>query len=137
MLMSETLTALSGSWADWSQDGAHVERTRPRHVWQVSKHAADTHLQVETELSLLEARAGTAEVLVVGSGYAGIELATTVAERLGSKGQVRMVTAGEPPLPQCQACSQPTERVCMRSKGSSLHCLPGGLGQVFMSVLCA
>ena len=38
---------------------------------------------------------GTAEVLVVGTGYAGIELATTVAERLGSKGQVRMVTAGD------------------------------------------
>ena len=56
-------------------------------------------VQVEAELRALEARPGTAEVLVVGTGYAGIELATTVAERLGSKGQVRMVTAGRRPLP--------------------------------------
>lgn len=51
-------------------------------------------MQVDRELKALEARVGTAEVLVVGTGYAGIELATTVAERLGAKGQVRMVTAG-------------------------------------------
>lgn len=54
-------------------------------------------MQVEAELTALEARPGTAEVVVVGTGYAGMELATTVAERLGSQGQVRMVTAGKPP----------------------------------------
>ena len=59
-------------------------------------------MQVEAELRALEARPGTAEVLVVGTGYAGIELATTVAERLGSRGQVRMVTAGRCPLPHPQ-----------------------------------
>ena len=70
-----------------------------------TKRACCCDLQVETELSLLETRAGTAEVLVVGTGYAGIELATTVAERLGSKGQVRMVTAGKQPLLQAHACA--------------------------------
>ena len=64
----------------------------------ISERAAN--VQVEGELRALEARPGTAEVLVVGTGYAGIELATTVAERLGSKGQVRMVTAGRCPLLQ-------------------------------------
>lgn len=51
-------------------------------------------VQADSELKALEARPGTAEVLVVGTGYAGIELATTVAERLGSRGHVRMITAG-------------------------------------------
>ena len=52
----------------------------------------------------LERRASimTAEVMVVGAGPAGVELASTVAERLGSKAHVQLVSAG-PALP----CSLP------------------------------
>ena len=73
------------------------------HPVMLGVKARGLHVQVEAELKALEARPGTAEVLVVGTGYAGIELATTVAERLGSRGQVRMVTAGRCPLPHPQA----------------------------------
>lgn len=35
-----------------------------------------------------------ADVMVVGAGYAGVELASTVAERLGSRAAVQLVSAG-------------------------------------------
>ncbi|KAL3147686.1 hypothetical protein ABBQ32_002435 [Trebouxia sp. C0010 RCD-2024] len=35
-----------------------------------------------------------ADVVVVGAGYAGVELATTVAERLGNRAAVQLVSAG-------------------------------------------
>lgn len=44
----------------------------------------------------LEARPSDlpADVMVVGAGYAGVELASTVAERLGSRAAVQLVSAG-------------------------------------------
>ncbi|KAK9823219.1 hypothetical protein WJX72_001145 [[Myrmecia] bisecta] len=45
------------------------------------------------ELERLEQSPGLAEVVVVGAGYAGVELATTVAERLMGKGRVKIITA--------------------------------------------
>ena len=35
-----------------------------------------------------------AGVVVVGAGYAGVELASTVAERLGRRAAVQLVSAG-------------------------------------------
>jgi NADH dehydrogenase FAD-containing subunit len=44
----------------------------------------------------LEARSSgePAGVVVVGAGYAGVELASTVAERLGRRAAVQLVSAG-------------------------------------------
>lgn len=44
--------------------------------------------------------------MVVGAGPAGVELASTVAERLGSKAHVQLVSAG-PALPYSLPCSLP------------------------------
>ena len=38
-----------------------------------------------------------ADVVVVGAGYAGVELASTVAERLGTRAAVQLVSAGQYP----------------------------------------
>lgn len=54
-------------------------------------------LQVLKRLEALEQAGGLVEVAVVGAGYAGIELAATVAERLGAKGNVKVITASEYP----------------------------------------
>ena len=51
-------------------------------------------MQVLHRIEDLERRASQAEVMVVGAGYAGVELASTVAERLGFKGRVKLVSAG-------------------------------------------
>ena len=51
-------------------------------------------LQAQARLQVLERQARLAEVAVIGAGYAGVELATTVQERLGRRGQVKLVTAG-------------------------------------------
>lgn len=47
-------------------------------------------LQVMDELHVLMERPDPAEVVVVGGGYAGVELAATVAEKLAGKGQVKV-----------------------------------------------
>ena len=51
-------------------------------------------LQAQTRLQVLERQPRPAEVAVIGAGYAGVELATTVQERLGRRGQVKLITAG-------------------------------------------
>ena len=38
---------------------------------------------------------GSLSVTVVGAGYAGIELATTLAERIGPRGFVQIIHGGE------------------------------------------
>ncbi len=43
---------------------------------------------------MLEQRPGVADVVVVGGGYCGIELATTVAERMQGSGRVQLITGG-------------------------------------------
>ena len=52
-------------------------------------------MQVLHELEQLEQEPGMAEIAVVGAGYAGVELATTVAERMGQRAQVKLITAGK------------------------------------------
>lgn len=42
-----------------------------------------------------------AEVVVVGGGYSGVELAAVVAERLQGRGRVKLITNGAM-LPQCR-----------------------------------
>ena len=60
-------------------------------------------LQVLRRVEEIEARAaggsGPADVVVVGAGYAGVELASTVAERLGTRAAVQLVSAGSIPPP--------------------------------------
>lgn len=53
-------------------------------------------MQVLRRVEEIEARSRgvAADVVVVGAGYAGVELATTVAERLGSRAAVQLVSAG-------------------------------------------
>ena len=49
--------------------------------------------QVVARLQALEAGGGFPEVVVVGGGYAGVELAATVAERLQGRGRIKLVTS--------------------------------------------
>lgn len=105
-------------------------------------HRDDGSVQVEAELKALEARPGTAEVVVVGTGYAGMELATTVAERLGSKGQVRMVTAGKPPTTSWlhsagghAAAGHLHQGWTDREYSSNLMCKPAAASAVFEAAM--
>ena len=47
-------------------------------------------LLVMDELSAIKERSATAEVVVVGGGYAGVELAATLAEKLAGHGRVKV-----------------------------------------------
>ena len=54
-------------------------------------------LQALRQLEALEQQQPTSrslQVTVVGAGYAGIELATTLAERIGSRGFVQIIHGG-------------------------------------------
>ena len=66
-------------------------QTPPCHVCDVTLLV---RLQAQARLQALERQPHPAEVAVIGAGYAGVELATTVQERLGRQGQVKLVTAG-------------------------------------------
>ncbi len=43
------------------------------------------------------------EVVIVGSGYCGVELAATVAERLGNRGHVKVVDTAPDIVPSAPA----------------------------------
>lgn len=59
--------------------------------------------QVRSHLEVLE-RGSNATVAIVGAGYAGVELAVAVAERLGvAAGNVRLVTPGPDIMPGADA----------------------------------
>ncbi|CAK9257160.1 unnamed protein product [Sphagnum jensenii] len=65
-------------------------------------------LEVDKRLLVLEtARRGSAvepiEVVIVGSGYCGVELAATVAERLGNRGHVKVVDTAPDIVPSAPA----------------------------------
>lgn len=64
--------------------------------------SAHPSVQVLRRVEEIEARpaggSAPADVVVVGAGYAGVELASTVAERLGTRAAVQLVSAGSPPL---------------------------------------
>lgn len=49
--------------------------------------------QVAARLALLEDRVSYPEVVVVGGGYAGVELAAVVAERLQGRARIKLVTS--------------------------------------------
>ena len=49
--------------------------------------------QVAARLRLVEQHVGYPEVVVVGGGYAGVELAAVVAERLQGRGRIKLVTS--------------------------------------------
>lgn len=49
--------------------------------------------QVAARLALLESRLSYPEVVVVGGGYAGVELAAAVADRLQGRARIKLVTS--------------------------------------------
>lgn len=49
--------------------------------------------QVAARLALLESRLSYPEVVVVGGGYAGVELAAAVADRLKGRARIKLVTS--------------------------------------------
>ena len=51
---------------------------------------ANVLLQVMDKLSELKSGPTQADVVIVGGGYAGVELAATVAEMLGGQGRVKV-----------------------------------------------
>ena len=55
--------------------------------------------QVAARLALLEKRVEYPELVVVGGGYAGVELAAVVAERLRGRARIKLVTSGPSILP--------------------------------------
>lgn len=55
--------------------------------------------QVAARLQLLEELVGYPEVVVVGGGYAGVELAAVVAERLRGRARIKLVTSTADILP--------------------------------------
>lgn len=62
----------------------------------------DDAMKVRSHLEVLQ-RGTNACVTVVGAGYAGVELAIAVAERLGVAGNVRLVTPGPDIMPGSDA----------------------------------
>jgi len=56
--------------------------------------AVDRVLQVQSAMQILEL-AVSSTVVVVGSGPAGVELATTVADRLGKRTRVSLISTGD------------------------------------------
>lgn len=49
---------------------------------------------MQTEVQLLE-QTGSSTVVVVGSGPAGVELATTVADKLGKMANIQLISTGQ------------------------------------------
>ena len=59
-------------------------------TWQIL-HA---RLQLKSRLDAVAAGPTPATILIVGSGYTGVELALAVKEKLGSRGNVQLVSSG-------------------------------------------
>lgn len=54
----------------------------------------DDALKVISRLEVLEANVMHPEVVVVGGGYAGVEIAAVIADRLGGRARIKLLTAG-------------------------------------------
>ena len=82
--------------------------------WRESQSAAWllANAQVEAQLAELERRPGAADIMVVGAGYAGIELVTSIADRMQGAARIRVISSGRH--------HKPLLRV--------LPCLPHGAG---------
>ena len=61
--------------------------------WLFSSAQAALLMQVMDKLKELEARpmGSLSDVVVIGGGYAGVELSAVVAEKLGDKGRVKVL----------------------------------------------
>jgi NADH dehydrogenase FAD-containing subunit len=65
--------------------------------------------QVEAQLAQLERRPGAvADVVIVGAGYAGIELATSVADRMRGAARIQVISSGAAPN-RCQRLLNPSK----------------------------
>ena len=72
------------------------------HTQHPSKRARpveSVEAQVQQEVDVLS-RAASSTVLVVGSGPAGVELATTVADKLARRAQIQLISTGKLPHPK-------------------------------------
>jgi NADPH-dependent 2,4-dienoyl-CoA reductase/sulfur reductase-like enzyme len=64
-----------------------LSQRRPKNPKPNSPNSLNTHtLQVKQRLEELQRTEGTSDVVVVGGGYAGIELASVAAEMLAGDG---------------------------------------------------
>lgn len=78
-------------------------------------------LQAKERLQDLQRRpSGLSEVVVVGGGYAGIELATTAAEMLAGRGRVKLVSSGDDILEGSPAGQRAAARSVLTGKAVSI-----------------
>ncbi len=63
-----------------------------------------------------------AEVCIVGGGYAGVELAASLVDRLGGKCKVRLVTSGEDIMEQAPEGQREAAREVLVADGVSVLC---------------
>lgn len=62
------------------------------------------------------------EVCIVGGGYAGVELAASLVDRLGGKCRVRLVTSGDDIMDQAPYGQREAAREVLRGDGVSVMC---------------
>lgn len=77
-----------------------------------------TPCQVAARLALLESRLSYPEVVVVGGGYAGVELAAAVADRLKGRARIKLVTSTPDILDGSPEASAGVHRVCRKGLGA-------------------
>lgn len=63
------------------------------------------HGQVNRRVEALEAAGAPPDILVVGAGYAGVELAASLADRFCGAARIKLVTAGPQHAPR--SCAVP------------------------------
>lgn len=81
----------------------------------------DDAMRLMARLEELEAQPGAApEVVVVGAGYSGVELAAVLAERLGGRGRVRLVTNESDVLTRSPEGQRAAARAVLAERGVSL-----------------
>ncbi|KAI7840189.1 hypothetical protein COHA_005972 [Chlorella ohadii] len=76
--------------------------------------------RVNERLTLLEQRVEYPEVVVVGGGYAGVELAAVVAERLRGRARIKLITSTDDILPQSPQGNRETAKRALQDKGVSI-----------------
>lgn len=79
------------------------------------------YVQVKSALTSIEQSGKPSSlIMVVGAGYAGVELATVLAERMRGKAEVRLVTPGADILDGCPEGQREAARKVLVSMGVSI-----------------
>lgn len=76
--------------------------------------------RVAARLALLESRLSYPEVVVVGGGYAGVELAAAVADRLKGRARIKLVTSTPDILDGSPEGNRETARRVLQDQGVSI-----------------